>query len=66
MHNDARQNVANCVRDYLEATDIQFMRSSPRGPDLNPIEHLLDELGKAIRQLPKPLESLVVLRTALV
>lgn len=66
MHDNARPHVANCVRDYLETTEIQTMRWPARSPDLNPIEHVWDELGRSIRRGPNPPETLDELRIALV
>lgn len=43
-------NIANCGCDYLEAT--KHMASLSLNPDLNPIKHFWNELGREIRRSP--------------
>lgn len=40
---------ARVVTTYLEGQDVNVLRQPPLSPDLNPIEHLWDQLGRAIR-----------------
>lgn len=49
MHDNARPHVARVVNDYLDEMDIQRLDWPPRSPDLNPIEHVWDMLGRLVR-----------------
>lgn len=66
MGDKARPHVVNCVREYLEARDIQCMRLPARSQELNPTERLWDELGRAIHRSCNHPEASVDLKTALV
>ena len=41
---------ARVVTNFLEEQDVNVLRQPALSPDLNPIEHLWDQLGRAIRQ----------------
>lgn len=48
MHDNARPHVANVVKEYLDAVDVSVMRWPACSPDLNPIEHMWDIIGRLI------------------
>jgi transposase len=51
---------------YVENNNINDLRQPPLSPDLNPIEHLWDELGRSVRQRPVQPTNLRELGIALV
>ncbi|GBM33382.1 hypothetical protein AVEN_169916-1 [Araneus ventricosus] len=54
MDNNARPHRARLVRSYLESETIPQMAWPARSPDLNPVEHVWDMLGRriAVRSVP--------------
>ena len=54
MHDNARPHVARIVNEYLHEVNIRTLNWPPRSPDLNPIEHLWDIIGRALRQHQPP------------
>jgi hypothetical protein len=58
MHDNARPHIANVVRQELVAANINVLEWPPRSPDLNPIEHLWDNLDRKIRALENPPSTL--------
>lgn len=54
------------VEEYLESEDIHRMDWPAKYPDLNPIEHAWDALGRAIVMCQTPPRNIPELKTSLV
>ena len=63
MDDNARPHRAHVVAAFLQQQNIQRMDPWPAGsPDLNPIEHCWDKMGRAVRLRIQPGDTLVELR----
>ena len=51
---NATPHRARVVLDFLQQGNVTKMEQPPRSPDCNPIEHLWDELGRAISSMDNP------------
>lgn len=50
IHDNARPHVAGICTHFLEEQGVEVLRWPANSPDLNPIEHLWDEMGRRLRQ----------------
>ena len=62
---NATPHRARVVLDFLQQGNVTKMEQPPRSPDCNPIEHLWDELGRAISSMDNPPQNLDELHQAL-
>jgi transposase len=62
---NARPHRSRLVDQYLQENTIQRMEWPARSPDLNPIEHVWDALGRRIAALNPPPQNIQGLRRAL-
>jgi transposase len=65
MDDNARPHMARIVVRYLEQVGIRLLPWPANSPDLNPIEHVWDFLGKRVRRRQLRPETLNGLRVAL-
>ena len=66
QHDNARCHMARVCQDFLNQNHIRVLPWPALSPDLSPIEHLCDELGRRFRLRLNPPETLQELRDALV
>ena len=65
MHDNATPHVARAVTQHLANLGIQVLPWPSKSPDLNPIEHLWDQMERELRARPQPPTNLGELRQAL-
>ena len=65
MHDGATPHTARIVADHLANLGIAVLPWPSKSPDLNPIEHLWDQLERRVRARQQPPTNLAELRQAL-
>jgi transposase len=50
MQDNARPHTANVTRRFFEEHNIALLPHPANSPDLNPIEHIWDEIGRRLRR----------------
>ena len=66
QHDNARCHVVCLCQDFLNQNHIRVLPRPALSPDMSPIEHLWDELGRRVRHRQNPPEILQELGDALV
>ena len=49
MHDNARTRVSRICRQFLKRNDVNVLPWPTVSPDMNPIEHVWDHLGRKVR-----------------
>ena len=59
QHDNAPAHTAPLTVNFLAANRVQVLDWPPLSPDMSPIEHLWDELGRRVRARHQPLKTLM-------
>jgi hypothetical protein len=65
QHDNAPCHKARSVREWFVDNKVPEMDCPTQSPDLNPVEHLWDELERRLRSRPQRPTSLIALATTL-
>jgi len=65
MQDNARPHTANITRQFLADNQITVLGHPAMSPDLNPIEHVWDMMGRRLRREYPGLQTLAALERAL-
>ncbi len=66
MDDNARPHRAGIVTDFLEQEAIETMEWPAMSPDMNPIEHVWDYIGRKINEREPPCQDINELRATLI
>ncbi|CAH1982627.1 unnamed protein product [Acanthoscelides obtectus] len=66
QQDNARPHVARVTIDFFQHNDVTLLPWPPRSPDLSPIEHVWDMMGRRLLNLQCPPQTLEALREELV
>ncbi|CAH1994372.1 unnamed protein product [Acanthoscelides obtectus] len=66
QQDNARPHVARVTIDVFQHKDVTLLPWPPRSPDLSPIEHVWDMMGRRLLNLQRPPQTLEALREELV
>ncbi|CAH1981761.1 unnamed protein product [Acanthoscelides obtectus] len=66
QQDNVRPHVARVTIDFFQHNDVTLLPWPPRSPDLSPIEHVWDMMGRRLLNLQRPPQTLEALREQLV